>query len=66
MCVKEEVAVEVAVHRAGAHILHVMLYDGDFRLVAEAQTAFVQEVYTSSSSLLLPILELSDTHVYEP
>ncbi|KAJ1485935.1 hypothetical protein T484DRAFT_1791778, partial [Baffinella frigidus] len=51
VCVKDEVAVEVAVHRAGAHILHVMLYDADFRLIAEAQTAFVQEVPAATGEL---------------
>jgi len=51
VCVKEGRAVEVAVHRVGTHILHAMLYDVDFRMLAEAQTAFVQEVPAATGVL---------------
>jgi hypothetical protein len=33
--------VTLSVHRRGTHILHALLYDKDFRLVAEHQVAFV-------------------------
>ena len=44
ICVNRVEEVRMAVHTAGCHILHVLVYDGDFRLIAEEQVAFVQEV----------------------
>ena len=44
VCVREQRAVVVAVHRRGTHIVHALLYDADFRLLAEHQVAFVQDV----------------------
>ena len=40
-----------------------MLYDADFKLVAEAQTAFVQEVYTRTSPT--PILHHQEVYTLQ-
>eukprot|EP00960_Hanusia_phi_P040917 754733-Hanusia_phi.AAC.1 len=44
ICVRKVEEVRMAVHAAGCHVLHVLVYDEDFRLIAEEQVAFVQEV----------------------
>jgi len=46
--------VTLTVHRRGTHILHALLYDKDFRLVAEHQVAFVHLTLNPKPQTLNP------------